>query len=77
MCVCLCVCVSVCVCVSSPSQETRIRASEKDPQRTAQSVCISNQYGGADVTHTLEADSREDPHRWMEAFWAHFYDTRE
>ncbi|XP_067087589.1 rhotekin isoform X2 [Osmerus mordax] len=56
------------------NKETRIRASEKDPQRTAQSICISNQYGGEDVTHTLEADSREDTHRWMEAFWQQFYD---
>ncbi|XP_030214115.1 rhotekin isoform X2 [Gadus morhua] len=56
------------------NKETRIRASEKDPQSKAQSVCITNQYGGEEVTHTLTTDSREDTHRWMEAFWQHFYD---
>lgn len=55
-------------------QETRIRASEKDPQSKAQNICISNQYGGEEVTHTLTAEGREDTHRWMEAFWQHFYD---
>lgn len=55
-------------------QETRIRASEKDPQSKVQNICISNQYGGEEVTHTLTTDSREDTHRWMEAFWQHFYD---
>lgn len=64
----------------SPSlarQETRIRASEKDPQSKAQNICISNQYGGEEVTHTLSAEGREDTHRWMEAFWQHFYDMSE
>ncbi|XP_028313536.1 rhotekin isoform X4 [Gouania willdenowi] len=56
------------------NKETRIRASEKDPQSKVQNICISNQYGGEEVTHTLTTDSREDTHRWMEAFWQHFYD---
>ncbi|KAJ3603434.1 hypothetical protein NHX12_028180 [Muraenolepis orangiensis] len=56
------------------NKETRIRASEKDPHSKAQSVCITNQYGGEEVTHTLTTDSREDTHKWMEAFWQHFYD---
>ncbi|XP_056139181.1 rhotekin isoform X2 [Lampris incognitus] len=56
------------------NKETRIRASEKDPQSKAQSICISNQYGGEDVTHTVTTDCREDTHRWMEAFWQQFYD---
>lgn len=55
-------------------QETRIRASEKDLHSKVQNICISNQYGGEEVTHTLTTDSREDTHRWMEAFWQHFYD---
>uniref|UniRef100_A0A8C7NQU0 REM-1 domain-containing protein n=1 Tax=Oncorhynchus mykiss TaxID=8022 RepID=A0A8C7NQU0_ONCMY len=55
-------------------KETRIRASEKDPHSKAQSICISNQYGGEEVTHTLSADSREETHRWMEAFWQQFCD---
>ncbi|XP_029915816.1 rhotekin isoform X3 [Myripristis murdjan] len=56
------------------NKETRIRASEKDPHSKAQSICISNQYGGEEVTHTVTTESREDTHRWMEAFWQHFYD---
>uniref|UniRef100_A0A671Y0N6 Rhotekin a n=1 Tax=Sparus aurata TaxID=8175 RepID=A0A671Y0N6_SPAAU len=56
------------------NKETRIRASEKDPQSKVQNICVSNQYGGEEVTHTLTTDSREDTHRWMEAFWQHFYD---
>ncbi|XP_063754365.1 rhotekin isoform X3 [Eleginops maclovinus] len=56
------------------NKETRIRASEKDPQSKVQNICISNQYGGEEVTHTLTTDSRDDTHRWMEAFWQHFYD---
>ncbi|NP_001119887.1 rhotekin [Danio rerio] len=56
------------------NKETRIRAAEKDPQSKAQNICITNQYGGEEVTHTLSADSREDTQRWMEAFWQQFYD---
>ncbi|KAF4074387.1 hypothetical protein AMELA_G00238870 [Ameiurus melas] len=58
----------------SINKETRIRAAERDPQSKAQSICISNQYGGEDVTHTLVTDSREDTQRWMEAFWQQFFD---
>ncbi|CAG00385.1 unnamed protein product, partial [Tetraodon nigroviridis] len=56
------------------NKETRIRASEKNPHSKAQNICISNHYGGEEVTHTLTTDSREQTHRWMEAFWQHFYD---
>ncbi|KAA8592380.1 hypothetical protein FQN60_017835 [Etheostoma spectabile] len=45
------------------NKETRIRASEKDPQSKVQNICISNQYGGEEVTHTLTTDSRDDTHR--------------
>ncbi|XP_068616750.1 rhotekin [Brachionichthys hirsutus] len=58
----------------SINKETRIRASDKDPQSKVQHICISNRFGGEEVTHTLTTDSREDVHRWMEAFWQHFYD---
>ncbi|XP_056125971.1 rhotekin isoform X2 [Rhinichthys klamathensis goyatoka] len=56
------------------NKETRIRAAEKDPHSKAQNICITNQYGGEEVTHTLAADSREDTQHWMEAFWQQFYD---
>ncbi|KAG9355161.1 hypothetical protein JZ751_001874 [Albula glossodonta] len=62
------------VCTIAINKETRIRASEKDPHSKAQSISISNQYGGEDVTHTVSAESREDTQRWMEAFWQQFYD---
>ncbi|KAG9354275.1 hypothetical protein JZ751_012399 [Albula glossodonta] len=58
-------------------QETRIRATEKDPLSKAQSISISNHYGGEEVTHTLATDSRGDTQRWMEAFWQQFYDMSE
>ncbi|KAL4617460.1 rhotekin isoform X2 [Arapaima gigas] len=56
------------------NKETRIRATEKDPHSKAQSISISNRYGGEEVTHTVAVDSREDTQRWMEAFWQQFYD---
>ncbi|CAI5650677.1 unnamed protein product [Oreochromis niloticus] len=56
------------------NKETRIRASEKDPLSKVQNICISNHYGGEEVTHTVTTDGREETHRWMEAFWQHFYD---
>uniref|UniRef100_A0A087XPI9 Rhotekin a n=1 Tax=Poecilia formosa TaxID=48698 RepID=A0A087XPI9_POEFO len=56
------------------NKETRIRASEKDPHGKGQNISISNRYGGEEVTHTLNTESREDTHSWMEAFWQHFYD---
>uniref|UniRef100_A0A8C1IW57 Rhotekin n=1 Tax=Cyprinus carpio TaxID=7962 RepID=A0A8C1IW57_CYPCA len=56
------------------NKETRIRAAEKDPHSKAQNICITNQYGGEEVMHTLAADSREDTQHWMEAFWQQFYD---
>ncbi|KAI1904695.1 hypothetical protein AGOR_G00008350 [Albula goreensis] len=56
------------------NKETRIRATEKDPLSKAQSISISNHYGGEEVTHTLATDSRGDTQRWMEAFWQQFYD---
>ncbi|KAJ8380543.1 hypothetical protein SKAU_G00013210 [Synaphobranchus kaupii] len=62
------------VCTIAINKETRIRAAEKDPHSKAQSISISNQYGGEDVTHTVSADSKEDTQRWMEAFWQQFYD---
>lgn len=65
---------SRCVSITCVSQETRIRATEKDADSKAQNICISNHYGGEEVTHTLTTDGREDTHRWMEAFWQHFYD---
>uniref|UniRef100_A0A671LRQ1 Rhotekin-like n=1 Tax=Sinocyclocheilus anshuiensis TaxID=1608454 RepID=A0A671LRQ1_9TELE len=60
--------------INKVSSETRIRAAEKDPHSKAQNICITNQYGGEEVMHTLAADSREDTQRWMEAFWQQFYD---
>lgn len=57
-----------------PLQETRIRATERDPKSRLQSMLVTNRYGGEEVTHTLLAENRAETQRWMEAFWQHFYD---
>ncbi|XP_072898065.1 rhotekin isoform X2 [Hemitrygon akajei] len=56
------------------NKETRIRATGKEPKRTSNCILITNQFAGEEVTHTLVTDSLEEMHRWMEAFWQHFYD---
>uniref|UniRef100_A0A803TWJ7 PH domain-containing protein n=1 Tax=Anolis carolinensis TaxID=28377 RepID=A0A803TWJ7_ANOCA len=55
-------------------QETRIRATEKDPKNRLHCMTVTNRYGAEEVTHTLLAESRAETQRWMEAFWQHFYD---
>lgn len=56
-------------------QETRVRAGELDqaPGRPF-TLSISNQYGDDEVTHTLQAESREALQSWMEALWQLFFD---
>ncbi|XP_025032302.1 rhotekin isoform X3 [Python bivittatus] len=55
-------------------QETRIRATEKSPEGPVHCMSVTNRYGGEEVTHALQAESRAEARRWMEAFWQHFYD---
>ncbi|KAM6441132.1 rhotekin isoform 5-T6 [Liasis olivaceus] len=56
------------------NKETRIRATEKSPEGPIHCMSVTNRYGGEEVTHALQAESRAEARRWMEAFWQHFYD---
>ncbi|XP_075049770.1 rhotekin isoform X2 [Mixophyes fleayi] len=58
----------------SVSKETKIRCSDREGQSQGHSLSITNWYGCEEVTHTVRTESREDLHRWMEAFWQQFYD---
>ncbi|XP_071605213.1 rhotekin-2 isoform X3 [Heliangelus exortis] len=55
-------------------QETRIRAVNKDSKRRTNNFSVINPVSGEAVTQLFAADSREELHQWMEAFWQHFYD---
>ncbi|KAM9326826.1 LOW QUALITY PROTEIN: rhotekin-2 [Gastrophryne carolinensis] len=55
------------------NKETRIRAVDKDSKKRTNSFSIINLVSGEAVTKIFSADSREDLHKWMEAFWQHFY----
>ncbi|NXV09833.1 RTKN2 protein, partial [Cettia cetti] len=58
----------------SINKETRIRAVDKDSQRRANNFSVINPVSGEGVTQRFAADSRDELHKWMEAFWQHFYD---
>ncbi|NWY44473.1 RTKN2 protein, partial [Sylvia atricapilla] len=58
----------------SINKETRIRAVDKDSQRRANNFSVINPVCGEGVTQRFAADSRDELHKWMEAFWQHFYD---
>ncbi|XP_071605211.1 rhotekin-2 isoform X1 [Heliangelus exortis] len=56
------------------NKETRIRAVNKDSKRRTNNFSVINPVSGEAVTQLFAADSREELHQWMEAFWQHFYD---
>ncbi|NXC14479.1 RTKN2 protein, partial [Corythaeola cristata] len=58
----------------SINKETRIRAVDKDSKRRTNNFSVINPVSGEAVTQLFAADSREELHKWMEAFWQHFYD---
>ncbi|NXV30662.1 RTKN2 protein, partial [Rissa tridactyla] len=58
----------------SINKETRIRAVDKDPKRRTNNFSVINPMSGEAVTQLFATDSRDDLHKWMEAFWQHFYD---
>ncbi|NXN52999.1 RTKN2 protein, partial [Rynchops niger] len=58
----------------SINKETRIRAVDKDPKRRTNNFSVINPVSGEAVTQLFATDSRDDLHKWMEAFWQHFYD---
>ncbi|NWR86163.1 RTKN2 protein, partial [Furnarius figulus] len=57
----------------SINKETRIRAVDKDSRRT-NNFSVINPVSGEAVTQRFATDSRDELHKWMEAFWQHFYD---
>ncbi|XP_064286023.1 rhotekin-2 isoform X2 [Passer domesticus] len=58
----------------SINKETRIRAVDKDSKRRTNNFSVINPVSGGGVTQRFAADSRDELHQWMEAFWQHFYD---
>ncbi|XP_075361406.1 rhotekin-2 isoform X2 [Mycteria americana] len=58
----------------SINKETRIRAVDKDSKRRTNNFSVINPVSGEAVMQVFATDSREELHKWMEAFWQHFYD---
>ncbi|KAL2303179.1 hypothetical protein Nmel_010643 [Mimus melanotis] len=58
----------------SINKETRIRAVDKDSKRSTNNFSVINSVSGEGLTQHFAADSRDELHKWMEAFWQHFYD---
>ncbi|NXN25431.1 RTKN2 protein, partial [Nycticryphes semicollaris] len=58
----------------SINKETRIRAVDKDSKRRTNNFSVINPVSGEAVTRLFATDSRDDLHKWMDAFWQHFYD---
>eukprot|EP00076_Gallus_gallus_P041775 XP_025007313.1 rhotekin-2 isoform X6 [Gallus gallus] len=56
------------------SKETRIRSVDKDSKRRTNNFSVINPVSGEAATQLFATDSREELHKWMEAFWQHFYD---
>ncbi|NXX39623.1 RTKN2 protein, partial [Tricholaema leucomelas] len=56
------------------NKETRIRAVDKDSKRGMNNFSVINPVSGEAVTQIFTTDSRDELHKWMEAFWQHFYD---
>uniref|UniRef100_A0A8C4Y4B9 Rhotekin 2 n=1 Tax=Gopherus evgoodei TaxID=1825980 RepID=A0A8C4Y4B9_9SAUR len=54
--------------------ETRIRAVDRGTEKRINNFTVTNPVDGEAVTQLFAADSREELHKWMEAFWQHFYD---
>ncbi|XP_050196730.1 rhotekin-2 isoform X2 [Myiozetetes cayanensis] len=58
----------------SINKETRIRAVDKDSRRRTNNFSVINPVSGEAVMQRFATDSRDELHKWMEAFWQHFYD---
>ncbi|XP_053926936.1 rhotekin-2 isoform X2 [Cuculus canorus] len=58
----------------SVNKETRIRAVDKDSKGRTNNFSVINPVSGEAVMQRFATDSREELHKWMEAFWQHFYD---
>ncbi|KAM7047860.1 LOW QUALITY PROTEIN: rhotekin-2 [Acridotheres tristis] len=57
----------------SINKETRIGVDE-DSKRSANNFSIINPVSGEGLTQHFATDSRDELHKWMDAFWHHFYD---
>ncbi|XP_072196230.1 rhotekin-2 isoform X2 [Excalfactoria chinensis] len=58
----------------SINKETRIRSVDKDSKKRTNNFSVTNPVSGEAATQLFAADSREELHKWTEAFWQHFYD---
>ncbi|XP_009949949.1 PREDICTED: rhotekin-2-like, partial [Leptosomus discolor] len=58
----------------SINKETRIRALDKDSKGRTNNFSVINPVSGEAVTQLFATDSRDELHKWMEAFWQHFCD---
>ncbi|XP_054975746.1 rhotekin isoform X2 [Sorex araneus] len=57
------------------NKDTRVRAGELEQAAGRPlTLSISNRYGGDEVTHTLQMESREALQHWREALWQLFFD---
>ncbi|XP_055971393.1 rhotekin isoform X2 [Sorex fumeus] len=57
------------------NKDTRVRAGELEQAAGRPlTLSISNRYGGDEVTHTLQTESREALQSWREALWQLFFD---
>ncbi|XP_074855645.1 rhotekin-2 [Carettochelys insculpta] len=56
------------------NKETRICSIKKDAKRRINNFSVTNPVNEEAVTQLFATDSREELHKWMEAFWQHFYD---
>lgn len=60
--------------VVSVNKETRIRAMDNDAKKRIHNFSVINPVPGQAITHIFATDNKEDLHKWMEAFWQHFFD---
>uniref|UniRef100_A0A8C2YE17 Rhotekin 2 n=1 Tax=Coturnix japonica TaxID=93934 RepID=A0A8C2YE17_COTJA len=58
----------------SINKDTRIRSVDKDSKKRTNNFSVTNPVSGEAATQLFATDSREELHKWMEAFWQHFYD---
>lgn len=47
---------------------------DKDSKTRANNFSVINPVSGEGLTQHFATDSRDELHKWMEAFWQHFYD---
>ncbi|NXU58778.1 RTKN2 protein, partial [Turnix velox] len=58
----------------SINKESRIQAVDMDSKRKTNNFSVINPMSGDAEVQLFSADSRDDLHKWLEAFWQHLYD---